>query len=41
MQRKGAAAVSPSAPKAATPQPAAQQPAPQKQEQNAPQRVGA
>jgi cytoskeletal protein CcmA (bactofilin family) len=41
MQRKGAAAASPSAPKAATPQPAAQQPAPQKQEQNAPQRVGA
>src|SRR6188474_3022781 len=37
MQRKGAAAASPSAPKAATPQPAAQQPAPQKQEQNAPQ----
>src|SRR5205809_4824226 len=41
MQRKGAAAVSPSAPKAAAPQPAAQQPAQPKQEQNAPQRVGA
>ena len=41
MQRKGAAAASPSAPKAAAPQPAAQQPAQQKQEQNAPQRVGA
>ena len=41
MQRKGAAAASQSAPKAAAPQPAPQQPAPQKQEQNAPQRVGA
>src|SRR5215475_12008289 len=41
MQRKGAAAVSQSAPKAAAPQPAASQPAQQKQEQNAPQRVGA
>jgi cytoskeletal protein CcmA (bactofilin family) len=41
MQRKGAPAASPSAPKAAAPQPAAQQPAQQKQEQNAPQRVGA
>ena len=41
MQRKGAAAVSPSAAKAAAPQPAAPQPLPQKQEQNAPQRVGA
>jgi cytoskeletal protein CcmA (bactofilin family) len=40
MQRKGAA-VSQSAPKAAAPQPAAQQPVQQKQEQNAPQRVGA
>src|SRR4249919_130722 len=40
MQRKGAAA-SPSASKAAAPQPVAQQPAQQKQEQNAPQRVGA
>ena len=41
MQRKGAAAVSQSAPKAAAPQPAAQQPVQQKQEQNAHQRVGA
>jgi cytoskeletal protein CcmA (bactofilin family) len=46
MQRKGAAAASPSVPKAAAaPQPAAQQPVAQqpaqKQEQNAPQRVGA
>jgi cytoskeletal protein CcmA (bactofilin family) len=40
MQRKGAAA-SQSAPKAAAPQPVAPQPAQQKQEQNAPQRVGA
>src|SRR6476646_4518957 len=41
MQRKGAAAAAPSAPKVSAPQPAAQQPAQQKQEQNAPQRVGA
>jgi cytoskeletal protein CcmA (bactofilin family) len=45
MQRKGAATASASAPKAAAPPPAAQQPVAQqpaqKQEQNAPQRVGA
>ena len=41
MQRKGAAAAPQGAPKAAAPQATAQQPAPQKQEQNAPQRVGA
>ena len=42
MQRKGAAAASPGALKAAAvPQPAAPQPTQQKQEQNAPQRVGA
>jgi len=41
MQRKGAAAPAPGAAKTAAPQPAAQQPAAQKQEQNAPQRVGA
>ena len=41
MQRKGAAATPQGAPKAAAPQAAAQQPAQQKQEQGAPQRVGA
>jgi cytoskeletal protein CcmA (bactofilin family) len=41
MQRKGAAATPQGAPKPTTPQATAQQPAQQKQEQNAPQRVGA
>ena len=41
MQKKGAAVPQPGAAKPAAPQATAQQPAQQKQEQNAPQRVGA